>query len=94
MLGDEDDPVDAAAFLAVSGYNIQESNCVDFCFNSIRNMQEVMLDKHVKLLDSPGIVIGTGSTDTQIILRNCVKVCLSIFYLFHFLAHALNFKKT
>ena len=37
-------------------------------------MQEVQLDKHVKLLDSPGIVMATTSTDTQIILRNCVKV--------------------
>merc|ERR1739848_21612 len=29
-----------------------------------RNMQEVQLDKHVKLLDSPGIVMATGSSDT------------------------------
>ena len=40
-------------------------------------MQEVILDKHVKLLDSPGIVMASGSTDAQIILRNCVKVSLS-----------------
>lgn len=39
-----------------------------------KNMQEVMLDKHIKLLDSPGIVMATGSSDTQIILRNCVKI--------------------
>eukprot|EP00794_Sanderia_malayensis_P006030 gene6030-6731_t len=39
-----------------------------------KNMQEITLDKHIKLLDCPGIVMGTGSTDTQIILRNCVKI--------------------
>lgn len=38
-------------------------------------MQEVQLDKHVKLLDSPGIVMATGSGDpASVILRNCVKV--------------------
>ena len=40
-------------------------------------MQEVVLDKHVKLLDSPGIVMASGSSDTQVILRNCVKVRLN-----------------
>jgi len=39
-----------------------------------RNMQMVQLDQHVKLLDCPGIVVATGSSDTQIILRNAVKV--------------------
>ena len=37
-------------------------------------MQEIQLDKHIKLLDSPGIVIDTGSSDAAVILRNCVKV--------------------
>jgi len=37
-------------------------------------MQEIQLDKHVKLLDCPGIVMATGSSDTQIILKNVVKV--------------------
>ena len=41
-------------------------------------MQEVVLDKHVKLLDSPGVVMSSGSSDTQIILRNCVKVTITI----------------
>lgn len=42
-----------------------------------KSMQEVQIDKHVKLLDCPGIVMATGSSDTQIILRNAVKVeCL------------------
>ena len=39
-------------------------------------MQEVQLDSHVKLLDCPGIVMATDTTDTQIILRNAVKVRL------------------
>lgn len=39
-----------------------------------KNMQEIQLDKHVKLLDSPGVVMATGSSDTQVILRNAVKV--------------------
>lgn len=37
-------------------------------------MQEVHLDKHVKLLDSPGIVMDSGNSDSAVILRNCVKV--------------------
>lgn len=45
-----------------------------FCHVLSRNMQEVQLDKHVKLLDSPGIVMDVGTSDTSIILRNCVKV--------------------
>lgn len=39
-----------------------------------KNMQEIQLDQHVKLLDCPGIVMATGSSDTQIILKNVVKV--------------------
>ncbi|XP_071122466.1 guanine nucleotide-binding protein-like 3 homolog [Mytilus edulis] len=39
-----------------------------------RTMQEVHLDKHIKLLDSPGIVMATGTSDTSVILRNCVKL--------------------
>ena len=39
-----------------------------------RSMQEVHLDKHVKLLDSPGIVMDSGNSDSAVILRNCVKV--------------------
>ena len=40
-------------------------------------MQEVHLDKHVKLMDSPGIVMDSGNSDSAVILRNCVKVSLS-----------------
>ncbi|XP_065674255.1 guanine nucleotide-binding protein-like 3 homolog isoform X4 [Hydra vulgaris] len=39
-----------------------------------KSMQEVQLDKHVKLLDCPGVVMGSNSTDMQVILRNVVKV--------------------
>ncbi|XP_013382041.1 guanine nucleotide-binding protein-like 3 homolog [Lingula anatina] len=39
-----------------------------------KTMQEVHLDKHIKLLDSPGIVMATGSSDASVILRNCVKI--------------------
>ena len=37
-------------------------------------MQEVLLDKHVRLLDSPGIVMASSSQGDMAILRNCVKV--------------------
>lgn len=37
-------------------------------------MQEIQLDKHVKLLDCPGIVMASGDSNTQIILKNVVKV--------------------
>lgn len=39
-----------------------------------KNVQEIQLDKHVRLLDSPGIVMDAGTSDVSIILRNCVKV--------------------
>ena len=44
-------------------------------------MQEVQLDQHVKLLDCPGIVMATGSSDTQTILRNAVKVTIYTYHL-------------
>uniref|UniRef100_A0A3Q0RWI5 G protein nucleolar 3 like n=1 Tax=Amphilophus citrinellus TaxID=61819 RepID=A0A3Q0RWI5_AMPCI len=37
-------------------------------------LQEVHLDKHIKLLDCPGIVMATSTTDAGVILRNCVKI--------------------
>ncbi|XP_068171608.1 guanine nucleotide-binding protein-like 3-like protein isoform X2 [Antennarius striatus] len=37
-------------------------------------LQEVHLDKHIKLLDCPGIVMATSTTDATMILRNCVKI--------------------
>ena len=45
------------------------------CYTShYRSMQEVQLDKHVKLVDSPGIVMDNSNSDSAVILRNCVKV--------------------
>lgn len=37
-------------------------------------MQEVQLDKHIRLLDSPGVVMANEKSDISVILRNCVKV--------------------
>ena len=42
-----------------------------------RQMQEVQLDKHIRLLDSPGVVMATGTSDTSIVLKNCVRVSLN-----------------
>ncbi len=37
-------------------------------------MQEVHLDKNIKLLDSPGIVFANAENDAAAVLRNCVKI--------------------
>ncbi|KAG8447830.1 hypothetical protein GDO86_015076, partial [Hymenochirus boettgeri] len=37
-------------------------------------LQEVHLDKHIKLLDCPGIVMASSTSDAAMILRNCVKI--------------------
>ncbi|XP_046358130.2 guanine nucleotide-binding protein-like 3 homolog [Haliotis rufescens] len=39
-----------------------------------KSMQEVQLDKHIKLLDSPGVVMAQMSSDTVTVLRNVVKI--------------------
>ncbi|KAI3667948.1 hypothetical protein L6452_43019 [Arctium lappa] len=40
-----------------------------------RTMQEVNLDKNVKLLDCPGVVmLKSGENDAAIALRNCIKI--------------------
>ncbi|XP_013772982.1 guanine nucleotide-binding protein-like 3 homolog isoform X2 [Limulus polyphemus] len=39
-----------------------------------KGMQEIQLDKHIKLLDSPGVVFAKGASDTAVALRNAVKV--------------------
>jgi len=45
-----------------------------------KSTQEVSLDKHIKLLDCPGIVFSKpkadGSDSAEVLLRNCVKVSL------------------
>ncbi|XP_054859941.1 guanine nucleotide-binding protein-like 3-like protein [Eublepharis macularius] len=37
-------------------------------------LQEIQLDKHIKLLDCPGIVMAASSSDAAMILRNCIKI--------------------
>lgn len=37
-------------------------------------MQEVKLDKHIKLLDSPGIVMSKDEDSASLALKNCLKV--------------------
>eukprot|EP00262_Sarcandra_glabra_P007510 TRINITY_DN20376_c0_g1_i1.p1 TRINITY_DN20376_c0_g1~~TRINITY_DN20376_c0_g1_i1.p1 ORF type:complete len:599 (+),score=150.76 TRINITY_DN20376_c0_g1_i1:134-1930(+) len=40
-----------------------------------RSMQEIQLDKHVKLLDCPGVVmLKSGESDVSIALRNCKRI--------------------
>lgn len=40
-----------------------------------KSMQEIQLDKKVKLLDCPGVVMfKSGETDTSIALRNCKRI--------------------
>ncbi|XP_041350346.1 guanine nucleotide-binding protein-like 3 homolog [Gigantopelta aegis] len=39
-----------------------------------KTMQEVQLDKHIRLLDSPGVVMARSSSDTNTVLRNVVKL--------------------
>ena len=57
--------------------NLQKSYLVCtvcLCFTH-RSLQEIQLDKHVKLLDSPGVIMVKESGDAaSILLRNCVKV--------------------
>lgn len=36
--------------------------------------QEIHLDKHVKLIDSPGIVFASLDNDDAAVLRNCMKI--------------------
>jgi nuclear GTP-binding protein len=41
---------------------------------STKSMQEIHLDKHIKLLDCPGIVFATEGSEADIALRNAVRV--------------------
>jgi nuclear GTP-binding protein len=38
-------------------------------------VQEIHLDKQVRLLDSPGVVFSSAEDENAAALRNCVKVC-------------------
>lgn len=39
----------------------------------LRNMQEIQLDKHIKLLDCPGVVLDKTSTTNSVALKNVVS---------------------
>ena len=39
-----------------------------------KSVQEVVIDKHVKLLDSPGIVFAKSASDEELVLRNVIKL--------------------
>ncbi|KAK9407588.1 guanine nucleotide-binding protein-like 3-like [Crotalus adamanteus] len=39
-----------------------------------KSLQEVQLDKHIKLLDCPGIVMASPTSDAAMILRNCIRI--------------------
>jgi len=37
-------------------------------------MQEIKLDKHIKLLDCPGIVMSRDEDSASLALKNCIRV--------------------
>ncbi|GFR43831.1 hypothetical protein Agub_g4952, partial [Astrephomene gubernaculifera] len=39
-----------------------------------KSVQEVVLDKHIKLLDSPGVVFASAENDAAAALRNAIKI--------------------
>ncbi|GIY22651.1 guanine nucleotide-binding protein-like 3 homolog [Caerostris darwini] len=39
-----------------------------------KTVQEVSLDKHIKILDSPGVVLAKGDSSSNLALRNAVRV--------------------
>jgi GTP-binding protein EngB required for normal cell division len=45
-----------------------------------KGMQEIHLDKHIRLLDSPGIVFASGEGAAAAALRNAIKVSLVYFW--------------
>ena len=40
----------------------------------LRDVQEVQLDKHIKLLDSPGVIMSNTGDQASLILRNCIRL--------------------
>ena len=44
-----------------------------------RCMQEIKLDKHIKLLDCPGIVMSKDEDSASLALKNCIKVSFVFF---------------
>jgi ribosome biogenesis GTPase A len=58
-----------------------------------RHVQEVKLDKNIKLLDSPGIVISKEGDAASLVLKNCVRVSLAnVTNMRHSSNICLNFK--
>jgi nuclear GTP-binding protein len=43
-----------------------------------KGLQEIHLDKHIRLLDSPGIVFASGEGAAAAALRNAIKVRLNL----------------
>ena len=41
-----------------------------------REVKEVSLDSHIKLLDGPGVVFAQKRTDAVSVLSNCINVSL------------------
>lgn len=47
---------------------------VGACPGVTKDVQEVQLDKHIKLLDSPGVIISSTGDQASLILRNCIRL--------------------
>ena len=43
-----------------------------------RQMQTIKLDKLIKLFDSPGIVMSKETDPASLVLRNCIRVSVTI----------------
>lgn len=43
-----------------------------------KGLQEIHLDKHIRLLDSPGIVFASGEGAAAAALRNAIKVGVDV----------------
>jgi len=51
-----------------------------------KTTQEIHLDKHIKLIDCPGIVFASGKSQSDVLLlRNCLKVSCQLPFLSSFL---------
>ena len=53
---------------------ICDGNVMDEGTMLCRDVQEIQLDKHVKLLDSPGVIMSKMGDQASLILRNCIKL--------------------
>jgi hypothetical protein len=39
-----------------------------------KTLQEVRLDKQIRLIDSPGVIFSSAEKDPTLLLRNCIRV--------------------